>query len=96
MQMELENPFCLDFSPQLTMDGNPMHPSHGCGAPFHPCPPMETCNAPEAESVVRHYDLDTACGWSSSRFVFPDRVSRYTLPVIRSPLRIRSAERTTH
>lgn len=71
MQMELENPFCLDFSPQLTLNGNLMRPSYGCGAPFHPCPPMETCNAPEAEGVVRHYDLDASCGWMLFRYSFP-------------------------
>lgn len=71
MEMERENPMCLDFKPRLEMNGQILRTSHGCAVSYHPCLPAGMTNEPEAQWIVRHYELDTACGWVICRSAFP-------------------------
>lgn len=71
MQMELDNPLCLDFQPKLTLNGSELRMSHGSSVCYYPCLPNGLTGEMEAEWVVNHYALDTACGWAIFRYAFP-------------------------
>ena len=71
MQMDLENPLCLDFIPRLELNGKTMLSSHGCSVVFNPCLPDGMINEAEAKWALEHYDLDTSYGWTIFRAAFP-------------------------
>ena len=44
MQIDLDNPLCLDFIPRLELNGKTMLTSHGCSVVFNPCLPDGVIN----------------------------------------------------
>lgn len=71
MEMECDNPMCLQFIPQLTINGSKVRYSRGCAVSYNPCLPDGLVCEWEAKWVVEHYGLDAACGWVVYRYVFP-------------------------
>lgn len=71
MQMELENPLCLNFTPKLELNGYSLRTSHGCAVTFNPCLQDGIVNELEAQWAVEHYGLDGAYGWGICRSAFP-------------------------
>lgn len=70
MQMELDNPLCLDFNPRLEVNGKAVQTSHGCAVTFNPCLPDGIIQE-SAKWAVDHYGLDTSYGWVICRNAFP-------------------------
>lgn len=71
MQIEIDNPMSLDFSPRLLLNGATLSMSHGC---FLSCTSGMldgTADGLEEKWVARHYNLDPAYGWQISRYAFP-------------------------
>ena len=75
LQIDLDNPLCLDIIPCLKLNGTTMQASHSCSVVFNPCLPDEINNEPEAKWVLKHYELDTSYGWMIFRaaFLWPDK-----------------------
>ena len=71
MQIDLDNPLCLDFIPRLELNGKTMLTSHGCSVVFNPCLPDRMINEAEAKWALEHYGLDTSYGWMIFRAAFP-------------------------
>ena len=71
MQIDLDNPLCLDFIPRLDLNGKIMQTSHGCSVVFNPCLPDGMINETEAKWALEHYDLDKSYGWMIFRAAFP-------------------------
>lgn len=71
MKMELENPLCLDFKPQLELNGHELRTSHGCSVSYNPCLPDGMVLELEAKWTVEHYGLDKSYGWVIYRNAFP-------------------------
>ncbi len=71
MQIDLDNPLCLDFIPCLELNGKTMQTSHGCSVVFNPCLPDGMVNEAEAKWALEHYGLDTSYGWMIFRAAFP-------------------------
>lgn len=71
MQIDLDNPLCLDFIPRLDLNGKIMRTSHGCSVVFNPCLPDGMINETEAKWALEHYDLDKSYGWMIFRAAFP-------------------------
>lgn len=71
MQIELENPLCLNFNPRLELSKKTMRTPHGCSVCFNPCLPDEMINDQEAKRALEHYRLDMSYGWVISRNAFP-------------------------
>ena len=71
MELERENPLCLDFDPRLLLNGRALQASQGCAVTYDPCLPEDAVNDPEANYVVGHYGLDAAYGWVIYRYSFP-------------------------
>lgn len=67
MQMELENPLCIDFSAKIELNGKTMLPSHGCAVSISPCLPDGAVNEKVAQWAAIHYDLDDSYGWMICR-----------------------------
>ena len=70
LQIDLDNPLCLDIIPCLKLNGTTMQASHSCSVVFNPCLPDEINNEPEAKWVLKHYELDTSYGWMIFRVAF--------------------------
>lgn len=70
MQMKIENPLCLDFSPGIELNGNTLRMSHSCGVSFNPCLPKRSFHEPETKEVMEYYGLDEAFGWVIYRSAF--------------------------
>ena len=66
---DMENSLCIDFNPQLELNGKIMRSSHGCSVSFSGCLPDE--NDVEVKAVMEHYGLDVSYGWVISRNTFP-------------------------
>ena len=75
LQIDLDNPLCLDIIPCLKLNGKTMQASHSCSAVFNPCLSDETNNELEAKWAVKHYELDISYGWMIFRaaFLWPDK-----------------------
>ena len=75
LQIDLDNPLCLDIIPCLKSNGKTMHASHSCSVVFNPCLSDEINNELEAKWALRHYELDTSYGWMIFRaaFLWPDK-----------------------
>ena len=71
MQMDAENPLCLDFHAALELNGKRLTPSHGCAVTLHPFPPDAISQDSEAQWAADHYGLDPAYGWVIYRNAFP-------------------------
>ena len=71
MQIDLDNPLCLDFIPRLELNGKIIQTSHGCSVVFNPCLPDGMINETEAKWALEHYDLDISYGWMIFRAAFP-------------------------
>lgn len=71
MEMEMDNPLCLNFNPQLELNGRKLRTSHGCAVSYNPCLPDGMVNELEAKWAVNHYGLDSAYGWVICRDAFP-------------------------
>ncbi len=70
MQMEIENPLCLDFRPCIELNGNTLRMSHSCGLSFNPCLPKRRFHEPETKEVMEYYGLDESFGWIIGRSAF--------------------------
>lgn len=70
MQMELENPLCLNFIPHLELNKKILHTSHSCSVCFNPCFSSKI-DMSETNKIISHYELDTAFGWVIYRNAFP-------------------------
>ena len=66
LQIDLDNPLCLDILPQPELNGKILQASHGCAVSFNPCLPGES----EAQWVIEHYGLDASYGWMIWRYAF--------------------------
>ena len=75
MQIDLDNPLCLDFIPRLELNGKTMLTSHGCSVVFNPCLPDGMINETEAKWALEYYNLDISYGWMIFRaaFLWPDK-----------------------
>lgn len=71
MQLELDNPFCLNFRPTLQLNRKQLFSTHGYGTTYNPCVPEDYVLESEALNVVEHYGLDPAYGWGITRSCFP-------------------------
>lgn len=71
MQLDLDNPLCLPFNPQLKLNGETMRMTHGSSVCFNPCVPEGLFHEPEAEWTLEHYGLNLSYGWSVYRYAFP-------------------------
>ena len=71
MQMELDNPLCFHFEPQLLLNGKMLSASHGCSVCYNPCLPDRFGQELEAKWAVEHYGLDQDYGWVIYRNAFP-------------------------
>ena len=60
MQMEIENPLCLDFRPRIELNGNTLRMSHGCSLSFHPCLPERSFQESEVKAVIEYYEIGRA------------------------------------
>lgn len=69
MQIDAENPLAININRKAVLNGIVLSGSHGCGVSWNPCFPEG--NDIEAKNVMRHYDLDSACGWAIWRAAFP-------------------------
>ena len=78
MQIDLDNPLCLDFIPRLELNGKIIQTSHGCSVVFNPCLPDGMINETEAKWALEHYDLDISYGWMIFRAAFPWASKRRT------------------
>ena len=78
MQIDLDNPLCLDFIPRLELNGKTMRTSHGCSVVYNPCLPDGMINELEAKWALEHYDLDISYGWMIFRAAFPWASKRRT------------------
>ena len=78
MQIDLDNPLCLDFIPRLELNGKTMRISHGCSVVYNPCLPDGMINELEAKWALEHYDLDISYGWMIFRAAFPWASKRRT------------------
>lgn len=76
MQIELENPLCLNFDSRLILNGKMLRTSHGCSVCFNPCLPDGMINETEAKCVMDHYGLDASFGWVICRNAFPWETKR--------------------
>lgn len=68
MQLDAENPLCVDIRPEAMINGKKLQVSRGCGVTWNPCLPECFAQELEAQAAVRHYDLDPADGWAISRW----------------------------
>lgn len=71
MEMECDNPMCLNFNPQLTINGSKVSFSRGCAVSYNPCFPDGLVCELESKWAVEHYGLDASYGWVVYRYVFP-------------------------
>lgn len=71
MELELDNPLCLPFNPQLELNGKKLRTSHGCSVTYNPCLPDGMGMELKAKWAAEQYGLDTSCGWVISRSAFP-------------------------
>lgn len=71
LEMEYENPLCLNFNPQLEINGRRMSLSHGCAVTYNPCLPDGVDCEGEAKWAIAHYGLDASCGYVICRDAFP-------------------------
>ena len=70
MRLDRDNPLCLDFRPDLKINGKVLKASQGCAVTFDPCLSDER-NDEAAEWARSHYGLDSSFGWTIWRWVFP-------------------------
>ena len=70
MQIDLDNPLCLDFNPCLELNGKTMQTSSGCAVSFNPCLADEELNDATAKCIIKHYELDSSYGWVIFRYYF--------------------------
>ena len=82
MQMEMDNPLALSFTPHVKWNGRKLRASHGCSASFNPCLPDEITYEMEAKTAMEHYGLDASHGWVIYRNAFPWETKRR--PALRS------------
>lgn len=82
MQLNLDNPFEMDFHALLRLNGRELTYDHGSGAVYNPCLSSEYEREEEAELAVEHYGLDPNVGWAIWRFCYPWATKRK--PQIRS------------
>ncbi len=68
MEIERDNPFCLDLRPKAVLNGKELPSSHGCSEIYYP---EDGEDEGEARRVVEHYGLDPASGWLIWRASFP-------------------------
>lgn len=71
MELELDNPLQMEFTPQLELNGQELRTSHSCAVTYHPCIMEGMVVEQEAKWAVQHYDLDLSSGWVICRSVFP-------------------------
>ena len=74
MELDRDNPLCLDFTPRLMLNGKELCSSQGCGTAYNPCLPEQ--NEEDAKRVVEHYGLDVSYGWMVWRYSFPKKTRR--------------------
>ena len=102
MQMDLENPLCLDFEPRLELNKKSLQTSHGCSVCFNPCVPEGFTNELEAKWAVDHYGLDDSYGWVVCRWVFPwtcrhrPKIQTLTLVMEQQPVRVPGSHFVAH
>ncbi len=102
LQIDLENPLCLDFIPRLELNGKTMLTSHGCSVVFNPCLPDGMINEAEAKWALEHYDLDTSYGWMIFRAAFPwtskrrPEIKSLSLTMEQRPCRVPGPHFQTH
>lgn len=94
LQIDLDNPLCLDIIPCLKLNGTTMQASHSCSVIFNPCLPDEINNELEAKWALKHYKLDMSYGWTLFRaaFLWPDKrrleINSLSLTMEQQPFRI--------
>lgn len=67
MQAELENPLCLDFNPEITVNGQKLQQKHGSSICYIP---SDASNHLEAKQIMNHYHLDCSFAWFLKRISF--------------------------
>lgn len=75
MQAELENPLCLDFNPEITVNGQKLQQKHGSTICYIP---SGASNHLEAKQIMNHYHLDCAFAWLFKRISFSWAARRRT------------------
>ena len=102
LQMELENPLCIEFKPQLELNGKPLKTSHGCSVSFNPCLPEGMFQELEAKWALEHYELDASYGWMIFRAAFPwsgrhrPEIKPFSLTMEQSPCCVPGPHFTPH
>lgn len=76
MEMDYDNPLCLQFKPWVEVNGRRMRASCGCCVTYNPCLPDGAVCELEAKWAIDHYGLDAACGWVICRNAFPWKCKR--------------------
>lgn len=70
MQIETENPLCLDFSPSLELNKKLLCSDHSCSICFNPYLGDEIAHLSETLAVMSHYKLNASFGWVIYRTAF--------------------------
>ncbi len=76
MELDLDNPLFLNFTPIIEVNGCRISASQGCSVVYNPCMPDGLTCELEAKWTVDHYGLDPDCGWVFFRYNFPWRSKR--------------------
>ena len=102
LQIDLDNPLCMDFLPRLALNGTEMQTSHGCSVTFNPCWPDGIIHESEAKCAVDHYGLDASYGWMIFRAAFPwtskrrPQIKSLSLTMEQRPCRVPGPHFKTH
>ncbi len=66
LQMEIENPLCLKFWPEVSVNGRELQERNGSGDSYIP----NDSNDWEVRQIMEHYRLDQSYAWTFTRICF--------------------------
>ena len=102
LQIDLDNPLCMDFLPRLELNRKTMPTSHGFSVTFNPCWPDGIIHESEEKWAIDHYGLDTSYGWMIFRSAFPwtskrrPEIKSLSLTMEQRPCRVPGPHFKTH
>ena len=95
IQIETENPTAINISPEIILNKKTIRASHGSGLSWNPYFPE--LKSIEAESVLKHYELDVTKGWVIWRSAFPwhtkhkPKISSLSITIKHDPVKVYSS-----
>lgn len=95
MQIDADNPLCVEFHAQICLDGRTVKSSGSCGLIWNPClPEQDRPDVSQVQRVMEHYHLDSSYGWSVQRVLFPwaekqkPKIASFTISLERYPVNL--------